>query len=52
MERSDPGDLAGSRWRWDLSEAAPGRKDQAKLEAFFASAGQMSAGPSQIGLPA
>ena len=34
------------------TEAAPGRKDHAKLLAFFASAGQMPAGPSQIGLPA
>ena len=34
------------------TEAAPGRKDQAKLAAFFASAGHVPAGPSQIGLPA
>ena len=34
------------------TEAAPGRKDHAKLLAFFASARQMPAGPSQIGLPA
>jgi len=34
------------------TEAAPGRKDQAKLQAFFASARPMPAAPSQIGLQA
>ena len=34
------------------TEAAPGRKDQAKLLAFFASTRQMSAAPPQIGLQA